>query len=264
LRFYKDFAPTALRQVADDEAASGAPERFAFRQRANIAQAFGHAAQAGAKYQCPSHARIFKGMADDSPSPSGESLISIIVGFKVLGKMSEAVTWIDVTDTAVKIGLSGIIVAISGYFLAQRNQRHDFDKEYFRRRQDVIEGVAAKFASIHAFFFKVCIDYMALVELLHAGFPASDSDREKFYSYGREIGEKLHEMHILEGKLLVAGANEATRVLQQYRLQATEVNDMIKLQLPAIKKNEVETITNKLFRRKDTFYKELAEAFKTI
>src|ERR1019366_1553463 len=29
-------------QVADDEAASGAPERFAFRQGANVAQAFGH------------------------------------------------------------------------------------------------------------------------------------------------------------------------------------------------------------------------------
>ena len=29
-------------QCADDEAASGAPERFAFRQRANVAQAFGH------------------------------------------------------------------------------------------------------------------------------------------------------------------------------------------------------------------------------
>jgi hypothetical protein len=28
--------------IADDEAASGAPERFAFRQRANVAQAFGH------------------------------------------------------------------------------------------------------------------------------------------------------------------------------------------------------------------------------
>jgi hypothetical protein len=31
----------ALRQVADDEAVSGAPERFAFRQHANVAQAFG-------------------------------------------------------------------------------------------------------------------------------------------------------------------------------------------------------------------------------
>jgi hypothetical protein len=30
------------RQVADDEAASGTPEWFAFRQGANVAQAFGH------------------------------------------------------------------------------------------------------------------------------------------------------------------------------------------------------------------------------
>jgi hypothetical protein len=28
--------------MADDEAASGAPERFAFRQAANVAQAVGH------------------------------------------------------------------------------------------------------------------------------------------------------------------------------------------------------------------------------
>ena len=37
------------RQVADDEAASGAPERFAFRQRANVAQAFGHDAAGGGR-----------------------------------------------------------------------------------------------------------------------------------------------------------------------------------------------------------------------
>ena len=36
-------------QVADDEAASGAPERFAFRQRANIAQAFGHDTAGGGR-----------------------------------------------------------------------------------------------------------------------------------------------------------------------------------------------------------------------
>ncbi len=39
----------ALRQVADDEAASGASERFAFRQRANVAQASGHDAAGGGR-----------------------------------------------------------------------------------------------------------------------------------------------------------------------------------------------------------------------
>jgi len=61
LWFYNDFAPTALRQVADDGAASGAPERFAFRQRANVAQAFGHdAAGGGRNINANPNARIFK------------------------------------------------------------------------------------------------------------------------------------------------------------------------------------------------------------
>ena len=60
-------SPTKSR--ADDEAASSAPERFAFRQAANVALAFGHDALALAKYQCQFHARIFKGTAGVSPAP---------------------------------------------------------------------------------------------------------------------------------------------------------------------------------------------------
>jgi hypothetical protein len=40
-----------------------------FPAGANVAQAFGHDAQAWAKDQCQSGARIFKGMADEAPSP---------------------------------------------------------------------------------------------------------------------------------------------------------------------------------------------------
>jgi hypothetical protein len=64
----------ALPSLADDEAASGVPEGFAFRQRANVAQGFGHDAQAWAKYKCQSRARIFKGTADDSSAQLRDSL----------------------------------------------------------------------------------------------------------------------------------------------------------------------------------------------
>ena len=71
---------------------------------------------------------------------------------------------------------------------------------------------------------------------------------------------KLHEMHIIEGRLRVAGADKAVRALQQYRLQATEVNCMLRLQQPKMTKRDVEAIANELFRRKDRFYEELATA----
>ena len=47
------------RQVADDEAASDAPERFAFRQAANVALAFGHDAAGMGEISMPIPARGF-------------------------------------------------------------------------------------------------------------------------------------------------------------------------------------------------------------
>jgi hypothetical protein len=41
-------------------------QNIRFPAGANVAQAFGHDAQAWAKYQCPSPSRIFKGTADDT------------------------------------------------------------------------------------------------------------------------------------------------------------------------------------------------------
>ena len=136
------------------------------------------------------------------------------------------------------------------------------DSDYWQRRRDTVQQALASFEPIHAFFFKVCIDYMSLVEVLRAGLSATADDRDRYYQFIKNIGVKLHEMHIIEGRLHVAGASKAVGALQQYRLQATEVNCMLRLQQPTMSKSDVEAIANELFRRKDRFYEELANTIK--
>ena len=51
--------------MEDDEAASGAPEWFAFRQTANVAQAFGHDAAGMGEISMPIPAHSFKGTFND-------------------------------------------------------------------------------------------------------------------------------------------------------------------------------------------------------
>ena len=134
--------------------------------------------------------------------------------------------------------------------------------DYWQRRRDTVQQALASFESIHALFFKICIDYMSLVEVLRAGLSATADARERYYQFIKEIGVKLHEIHIIEGRLRVAGAEKAVTALQQYRLQATEVNCMLRLQHPKVTKHDVEAMANELFRRKDRFYEELAIALK--
>ena len=175
-----------------------------------------------------------------------------------------ALTWVDVVDTAVKIGLSGLIVAISGYMLAKRSQRHEFDKEYFRRRQDVIERVSAEFSAVHMAFFNICVDYTSLIDYIHMGLPVTDVTRDRYYKYIREIGDNLRQMHVLEGQLLVAGAENAMNSMRQYRLHATDINDMLRLEEPTKTKEEVQVATSELARRRDAFFQALSKAFKAI
>ena len=175
-----------------------------------------------------------------------------------------ALTWLEIVDTSVKIGLSGIIAAVAGYVLAKRSQKHELDKGYFRRRQAVIERVSAEFSTIHMAFFNICIDYSSLVDYLHSGLPIVDATRDRYYQYIREIGDHLRQMHGLEGQLLVAGAKDATDLMRQYRLHATDINDMLRLEEPNKTKEEVQAATEELGRRRDAFFHALSKAFKAI
>jgi hypothetical protein len=175
-----------------------------------------------------------------------------------------AVTWIEIVDTSVKIGLSGIIASIAGYVLAKRSQKHDLNKEYFRRRQDVIERVSAEFSAVHMVFFNICIGYSSLIEYIHTGVPLDTDTRDLYGRHIRDIGDNLRKMHVLEGQLLVAGALEATDALRRYRLHATDVNDMLRLEHPTKTKEQVQAATDELCRRRDDFFHALSKAFQTI
>lgn len=175
-----------------------------------------------------------------------------------------ALTWIDVVDTSVKIGLSGIIAAVAGYVLAKRSQKHELDREYYRRRQDVIERVAGEFSTVHMVFFNICIGYSSLIDYIHTGLPVADDTQKLYGKHIQDIGENLRKMHVLEGQLLVVGAADATAALRQYRLHATDINDMLRLQHPTKTKKEVYGATEELGRRRDVFFDELSKSFKRI
>jgi hypothetical protein len=71
-------------------------------------------------------------------------------------------------------------------------------------------------------------------------------------------------MHVLEGHLLVAGADDAMAALREYRLHATDINDMLRLEHPTKTKEEVYAATEELGRRRDLFFHALSKAFQSI
>ena len=54
-------------------------------------------------------------------------------------------TWPEVVDTALKIGLPAAIAATAAILVSRAAQSHDFEKERRRRKQDCLEGAIEDF-----------------------------------------------------------------------------------------------------------------------
>lgn len=170
--------------------------------------------------------------------------------------------WVEVADTAVKIGLGAAVTGVTAYFIAARNQKHDFEKEYFKRRQDLLEKVAERFEEIHMFFFDVSIQYGSYVSGYVKGISPVQADRDKYFDYIKKIGDLLRDLHVQEGRLLLAGIKDGTNILREYRLLATDVNDMIKLDDPVLSEESVSQKSEELCAKKDQFYKVLSKVYR--
>nr|WP_147247299.1 hypothetical protein [Brenneria salicis]NMN92921.1 hypothetical protein [Brenneria salicis ATCC 15712 = DSM 30166]RBP60959.1 hypothetical protein DES54_12811 [Brenneria salicis ATCC 15712 = DSM 30166] len=54
-------------------------------------------------------------------------------------------TWIDVFDSAVKIGLGALITATSTYLILRKTHRHEFDKEVHMHQLKYFEEKKIKY-----------------------------------------------------------------------------------------------------------------------
>ncbi|ANO35112.1 hypothetical protein A6E01_18240 [Vibrio breoganii] len=83
-------------------------------------------------------------------------------------------TWIEVADTALKIGLGAMITAVSGYLMLKRNQNHELEKERRARFYDLQEQKK-----------KIYVDFLSKSEALVQSYLSSTfcGDTEDYKEY---------------------------------------------------------------------------------
>jgi hypothetical protein len=172
--------------------------------------------------------------------------------------------WIEIVDTGLKIGLGAAISGIATYQVTKRNHSHEFDREYFKRRQSALEQISESFELIHKFLLEVSADNVTYIKGYISGISPTSEITNLFCSHTKELGNTLKEMHIMEGKLLLNGLPEATNCLREYRLLAVEVNNALSLQKPTRTDQEMHDISERLCSKKDSFYSLITKPYQKI
>ena len=172
--------------------------------------------------------------------------------------------WIEIVDTALKIGLGAAISGIATYQVTKRNHSHEFDKEFFKRRQNALEQISETFELIHKFLLEVSTDNITYIKGYIGGISPTSETTSLFCSHTKELGVKLKELHVIEGKLLLNGLPEATNCLREYRLLAVEVNNALSLQKPTRTEKEMHDISERLCAKKDSLYSLITKPYQKI
>ena len=173
-------------------------------------------------------------------------------------------TWIEVTDTAVKIGLGALITATSGFVLLWKNHKHEIKKERWRRAQDTLEEISREFELVHNH----------LVARASTNFYTQKSIESINKMLGNEIEDTNKQidrilkqtrddflgLYTLEGKLLLLAGKDEEKLLREYRLTATKLEDIAITSKDVVER--LRPVVNELHQKREIFYESISKLYK--
>lgn len=171
-------------------------------------------------------------------------------------------TAIEVIDTAIKIGLGGIIGFVSTYVVTKLNHGHDARKDITKRHYDALEQVAAHIEE----FSHVALKYWALVaECVRVENDGKEWPKERSEQLDLVKAEYFSEaknITVAESKLLLLGLESASLKLRKY----TDFLKILRRQYytgkAGLTEKEMEGARQELLRLRQEFFAELSSAYK--
>ena len=168
-------------------------------------------------------------------------------------------TWIEVADTAVKIGLGALIAGISAFLLARSQYRYDLRKTKVSREFELLKDIAEKVER----FTQSALMYWAISADWHKA-RRVNPDRKKseaLLSAQKELFSRFNELTSAEAFLLLLGEKEAQQQLRVYgdhvmvyRRQASRATD-------ALRDEEIDDYREYILRARESFFARLNEIY---
>lgn len=128
-------------------------------------------------------------------------------------------TWVEVLDTAIKIGLGGLIAGIFALINSHLSTHRQREREAAARRWSALEDISAKLETV---LFDVTSQYEEYMDYLKEGLRVGvgikeDDWRAAHTSISSMLREKQLQIQQLEGRLMLYFPTEITEHLHRIR-----------------------------------------------
>lgn len=167
-------------------------------------------------------------------------------------------TTIEVIDTAVKIGLGGLLTIIGTFFVTRLNHKHEYKKEKAKRYFDALEQTSALIEETT----HVSLRYWALVnEWVYHGELAPQRE-EELENTKVNLFNEFKSLTVAESKLLLLGLEKQATLLREYGTHLGKMRSNYFVGKKGLTNNDMAEIRTIMLTKREELFKELSNAYK--
>ena len=171
-------------------------------------------------------------------------------------------TWIEIADTAVKIGLGAIITGASAYILARHNHSKSIEKEYLIKHREVMESVTLDIEEMTHVLLKYWSFILDWARNRDKGITNIEGKSDQIKSLRLEMFSLFKGLSSAEGRLLLLGCKDQQVCLREYGEKISEFYRYASRNNDEMDCVILEEWRVKLLENRENLYSSLSKAYK--
>ena len=173
-------------------------------------------------------------------------------------------TWLEVIDSAVKIGLGAIIAGASALMLSRSQHYRDLKKAKVDREFEILKDVAEQTER----FTQASLRYWSLASDLHrlkrGGKSLSDRKEKDLADSKAALYDIYHELTSSEAKLLLLGKRDAQTALRTYGEMVSAFRRSAINESQLMSDTEIETWRENILKTRERLLSELHSCYQGL
>lgn len=168
-------------------------------------------------------------------------------------------TWLEIIDSAVKIGLGALIAGASAWFLARGQYSHDLRKGKVEREFELLKEISEKVER----FTHSALKYWAISADWHRARRTNPeaAKSENLLSTQRELFGRFNELTSAEAFLLLLGQKSAQEQLRVYGEHVMNYRRTVSRSSSPMSEKDIEDYRMYIIRARESLFERLNEMY---
>ena len=173
-------------------------------------------------------------------------------------------TWIEIADTALKIGLGAAISGVSAFFINRQTHNKSLEKENYSRNKETLESVTLCIEELTHALLKYWSHVLEWAKNNEKGVQASKEKTDYITELRGDVFNLFKGITNSEGRLLLIGCVEQQKKLREYGALISEFCRYASRSNVEMQSLELEAWRTKILEAREQLYSSLNKSYRAV